>query len=388
MANKQTRSAKGSGTIRKRSDGRWEARYSLGFDPRTGKQIQKSIYGKTQKEVRQKLTAITTEIDNGTYTEPSKTKVSEWLETWLRDYIGNVKPATVKSYQDHVKLNIVPYIGTVQLSKLTTPMIQTMYNDLQRDKALSPKTIKNVHGVLHRALEQAQKMGFIRNNPTEAVTLPRIEKKQIKPLEDEELTAFLNAIKGNPYELVFFVTVFTGLREGEVLGLTWDCVNFSNGTLLINKQHGKVKGTKEYKFSSLKNDKPRLLTVADAVMDALRHQKIRQEIWADVAGSAWENPDNLVFTTETGRYLCNQTVYLAFKKVVKSLGLEEVRFHDLRHTFAVNSLKSGDDIKTVQENLGHHTAAFTLDTYAHVTSGMKKSSASRMDQYIKSVTTA
>ena len=126
MAKKQTRSAKGSGTIRKRSDGRWEARYSLGFDPKTGKQVQKSIYGKTQKEVRQKLTAITTEIDNGTYTEPSKTKVSEWLETWLRDYIGNVKPATVKSYQDHVKLNIIPYIGTVQLAKLTTPMIQTM----------------------------------------------------------------------------------------------------------------------------------------------------------------------------------------------------------------------------------------------------------------------
>ena len=297
MAKKQTRSAKGSGTIRKRSDGRWEARYSLGFDPKTGKQVQKSIYGKTQKEVRQKLTAITTEIDNGTYTEPSKTKVSEWLETWLRDYIGNVKPATVKSYQDHVKLNIIPYIGTVQLAKLTTPMIQTMYNDLQRDKGLSPKTIKNVHGVLHRALEQAQKMGFIRNNPTEAVTLPRIEKKQIKPMEDEELTAFLNAIKGNPYELVFYVTVFTGLREGEVLGLTWDCVDFSNGTLLINKQHGKVKGTKEYRLSSLKNDKPRLLTVADAVMDALRHQKVRQKIWKDVAGSAWDNPDNLVFTT-------------------------------------------------------------------------------------------
>ncbi len=267
-------------------------------------------------------------------------------------------------------------------------MIQTMYNDLQRDKGLSAKTVKNVHDVLHRALEQAQKMGFIRNNPTETVTLPRIEKKQIKPLEDKELTVFLNAIKGNPYELVFFVTVFTGLREGEVLGLTWDCVDFFNSTLLINKQHSKVKGTKEYRFSSLKNDKPRLLTVADAVMDALRHQKVRQKIWKDVAGSAWDNPDNLVFTTELDRYLCNQTVYLAFKKVVKSLGLEEVRFHDLRHTFAVNSLKSGDDIKNIQENLGHHTAAFTLDTYAHVTSGMKKSSASRMDQYIKSVTTA
>lgn len=388
MKTKTTRNARGGGNIRKRSDGRWEGRYSLGFDPKTGKQVQKSIYGKTQQEVRKKLAAVIATIDDGTYSEPSRMKLSEWLETWLRDYIGNVKPATVKSYTDHVHLNIVPYIGNVELSKLTTPMIQRMYNDLQRDKELSAKTVKNVHGVLHRALEQAQKLGFIRNNPTGAVTLPRIEKKQIKPMEDEELAAFLNAIKGNPYELVFFVTVFTGLREGEVLGLTWDCVDFDHGTLFINKQHSKVKGTKEYAFSSLKNDKPRKLEVADHVTDALRKQKARQAIWQDALGDAWENSDNLVFTTETGRYLCNQTVYLAFKKVVKSLGLETVRFHDLRHTFAVNSLKAGDDIKTVQENLGHHTAAFTLDTYAHVTSGMKRDSASRMDRYIQTLTSA
>lgn len=385
MTNKQTRGPKGGGTIRKRSDGRWEARYSLGFDPKTGKQVQKSIYGKTQKEVRQKLTAITTEIDNGTYTEPSKTKVSEWLKTWLRDYIGNVKPATVKSYQDHVKLNIIPYIGAAQLAKLTTPMIQTMYNDLQRDKGLSPKTIKNVHGVLHRALEQAQKMGFIRNNPTEAVILPRIEKKQIKPMEDDQLTAFLNAIKGHPYELVFFVTVFTGLREGEVLGLTWDCVNFQTGTLLINKQHGKIKGTREYAFSSLKNDRPRRIEAAPAVIEALQKQRQNQIAWRSACPELWNNHDNLVFTTEWGRYLCNYTVYKAFKKIVRDLGMEQVRFHDLRHTFAVNSLRAGDDIKTVQGNLGHHTASFTLDTYGHVTSEMLHASASRMEHFIKTV---
>lgn len=388
MANRSTRSAKGGGTIRKRPDGRWEARYSLGFDPKTGKQVQKSVYGKTQKEVRQRLSAITAEIDNGTYSEPSQMKLSDWLETWLRDYIGNVKPATVKSYTDHVHLNIVPYIGNVELSKLTTPMIQRTYNDLQRDKELSAKTVKNVHGVLHRALEQAQKLGFIRNNPTGAVTLPRIEKKQIKPMEDEELAAFLNAIKGNPYELVFFVTVFTGLREGEVLGLTWDCVDFDHGTLFINKQHSKVKGTKEYAFSSLKNDKPRLIEVAPTVMDALHRQRRRQAAWQQALGEFWNNADNLVFTNETGRYLCNYCVYKAFKKVVRDLGMEYVRFHDLRHTYAVNSLKAGDDIKTVQGNLGHHTASFTLDTYGHVTAGMRHASASRMDQYIQSITNA
>ena len=261
-----------------------------------------------------------------------------------------------------------------------------MYNTLQHEKGLSPKTIKNVHGVLHRSLTQAQKMGYIRQNPLDAVTLPRIEKAQIKPMEEEDLTRFLKAIKGNPYELVFFVTVFTGLRQGEVLGLTWDCVNFDQNTLYINKQHGKVKGGKEYVFSSLKNDKPRMVVAADGVMDVLKKQKARQQRWAELAGDGWNNADNLVFTTELGRYLSNQTVYLAFKKVVKALGLENVRFHDLRHTFAVNSLKAGDDIKTVQENLGHHTASFTLDVYAHVTGGMKQDSAKRMEQYLQRVT--
>lgn len=386
MATRKTKGAKGGGTIRQRPDGRWEARYTLGIDPGTGKQIQKSVYGKTQKEVRQKLTAITAEIDEGTYMDVPRLKTADWLNTWVEEYIGNVKPATRKSYQDHVRLNIIPYVGAVPLSKLTAAMIQQMYNELQTDKGLSPKTIKNVHGVLHRALEQAQKMGYIRNNPLTAVTLPRIEKKQIKPLEDNELCAFLKEIRGDTYELVYFVTVFTGLRQGEVLGLTWDCVNFEKHTLLINKQHGKKKDTCEYCFSSLKNDRPRLIEAADGVMDALKKQQIRQQRWAARLKDGWENSDNLVFTTETGRYLCNQTVYLAFKKVMRRLHLDATRFHDLRHTYAVNSLKSGDDIKTVQENLGHQTAAFTLDVYAHATSSMKHESANRMDQYIHNVT--
>ena len=118
-------------------------------------------------------------------------KLSAWLEEWLRDYIGNVKNSTVKSYQDHVRLNITPYIGDIALNKLSTAHVQKMYNELLREKGLSPKSIKNVHGVLHRALDQAIKMGYIKNNPLNAVMLPRIEKAQIKPLEDDALVAFL-----------------------------------------------------------------------------------------------------------------------------------------------------------------------------------------------------
>ena len=379
------KSAKGAGTLRKRSDGRWEGRYSIGFDAKTGKQIQKSVYGKNQKEVRQKISQIVTEIDDGSYIEPNTMKLGTWMDIWLQDYTGNVKPATYSAYEEHVRVHIKPYLGDIQLMKLAPHMVQRVYNMLIREKGLSPKSVKNIHGVLHRAVEQAKKLGYLKENPLEAVIVPRVEKKQIKAMEDNDMVSFLQAIKGTRYELVLFVTAFTGLRQGEVLGLTWDCVNFENNTLLINKQHNRVKGDTEFRFSSLKNDKIRVLTVAADVMDPLRKQQRLQKQWALEAGSLWDNSSNLVFTNELGRYINNKTLYMNFKKVMASVGLTSLRFHDLRHTYAVNSLKAGDDIKTVQENLGHATASFTLSTYAHATPGMKRESANRMEQFIKSL---
>ena len=315
LANKKTtKNAKGAGTIRKRPDGRWEGRYSTGFDPKTGKQIQKSVYGSSQKEVRQKISKITSEIDEGIYTDPCHMKLGTWLDIWLKEYTGNLKASTLSIYDSHVRTHLKPNLGQIQLGKLAPHMVQHLYNELLNERGLSAKTVKNLHGALHRAMEQAKQLGYIHVNPLDAVIVPRVEKTQIETLADDEMLRFLNVIKGEPDELIYFVTVFTGLRQGEVLGLTWDCVDFENNTLLINKQHSKRKGSKVYEFSSLKNDKPRLLSPANGVMEALRKQKAIQEAWAEAAGSAWNNADNLVFTTETGRYPSNQTICLAFKK--------------------------------------------------------------------------
>ncbi len=383
MPNKKTtKSAKGSGTIRKRPDGRWEGRYTLGQDPMTGKQKQKSVYGKTQHEVRQKLSQISVEIDEGIYVEPTTMKVGAWLDIWLKEYTGNVKPATYSVYEEHVRVHIKPYVGEVRLTRLAPHMVQAMYNTLLNDRHLSPKSIHNIHGAFHKAMEQAKVLGYLRTNPLDAVVIPRAEKKQITTVTDEAMTDFLQAIRGNPYELVLFVSAFTGMRQGEVLGLTWDCVDFEKGTILINKQHNRVKGIPGHHFSSLKNEKTRVLTAASDVMDALRKQQEQQAEWAIAVGELWDNSENLVFTTETGRYINNKTLYVNFKRVMKEIGLEGVPFHALRHTYAVNSLRAGDDIKTVQENLGHATAGFTLSTYAHSTPGMKQESAKRMEGFI------
>lgn len=376
-----SRNAQGNGSIRKRKDGTWEARYTVGRDMQTGKQIQKSVYGKTQQEVRKKLSQITTDMDNGVFTEPSKLTVGQWLDIFLSEYNKNVKEFTQKSYEIYCKNHLKPMLGRIKLTALTTPMIQKAYNDILAGKTsrkpLLPKSLKNCHGVLHKALKIAQKMGYIRYNPAEAVVLPRVEKPQIEPLTDNDIANFLKEIQGHKYEDLFKVTLFTGMREGEVLGLTWDCVNFEKHSISIEKQLicEKKKGG-EYKFAPLKNDKCRveqLPTSIFKIFEQLRFLPMSN------------NSMNLVFVDENGKNLLHKTVLANYKAVAKKIGIPNSRFHDLRHTFAVLSLQNGDSIKTVQENLGHATAAFTMQVYGHVSDRMKKESADRMENYISAI---
>lgn len=391
-----TRAAHGSGTIRKKVVTRngtsytyWEARVTIGRDPGTGKQLRRSFSGKTQKEVRQKMQAAAVAVDNGDYFEPSKLTVSTWLDIWTKEYLNSVKPRTVEAYKSNIETHIKPAIGAVRLYSLTPVDIQRLYNGLINQKTgepLSPKTKKNIHGTLHKALEKAVSIGYIRHNPADRPDLPKVERAEIKPLDDAEIVSFLDIIKGHEYEPVYIVTLFTGLREGEVLGLTWDCINFTNGKITIKQQLQKRRGSGGiYELVSTKNGKTRTITPAQLVMQTLREQRRTQLNERFRAGKAWNNPWNLVFTNSLGGHFCAQTVYLHFKKLAAAAGVPNARFHDLRHSYAVAALRSGDDIKTVQENLGHHTAAFTLDTYAHVTEQMKQESSRRMDSFIEGI---
>ena len=188
-----------------------------------------------------------------------------------------------------------------------------------------------------------------------------------------------------PYEAVFLVILFTGLRQGEVLGLTWECVDFAAGTVLISKQLQKMRsGDRGYYLASTKSGKSRKLTPAPSVMKLLRHQQAIQAEWRLRAGAAWQD-SGLVFTNKLGGHLMPHTVYQNYKKVVASIGRPDARFHDLRHSYAVAAIRGDDDIKTVQGNMGHATAAFTLDVYGHVTDQMKQASAARMEKFIQSV---
>lgn len=316
--------------------------------------------------------------------------MGDWLDTWADQYLGNVKPMTVKNYREHIANHIKPELGSIRISNLTTTDIQKFYNSLGQPEGdrpgLAPKTIKCIHGILHKALQQAIAVGYLRTNPTEACSLPRVERKEIHPLNDEDIQKFLQAIRGHRYEALYLTALFTGLRRGELCGLTWDCVDLDAGKIIVKKQLQNIPGSPgEYRFVSLKNDKSRSITIASSLVNVLRQHKESQNILMRNAKELWMDT-GFVFTNEVGDHLSPSTVYHQFKKIAVSIDLSDARLHDLRHSFAVASFRAGDDIKAVQSNLGHHTAAFTLDVYGHVTEEMKRDSANRMEAFIQNVT--
>ena len=357
----------------------YEARYTEGFDPRTGKQIQRSITDKSKKVVAQKLKAAVAAIDAGTYKAPCKMTVAQWLDIWVAEYLNSVKPLTKHNYNKQVQKHLKPALGAARLETLDTHTIQRFYNSLIAS-GLSPKTVKNIHGILHCALQQAIACDYIYRNPVDACKLPKVTKPEIKPLEPEEIARLLKEAEQDDYCNLFIVAMFTGMRQGELLGLAWECVDFQTGIITVKQQLQCKDGN--YFLETPKSGKNRTILPAPIVMDALRNQLERQQKEQEQAGKMWDNQFNLVFTDALGKYLVRRTVVKHFKKISQRAGIsDDARFHDLRHSFAVSSLYAGDDIKTVQANLGHATAQFTLDVYGHVTQKMRQESANRMQKF-------
>lgn len=412
---KDTRRAKGTGNIRKRTVERggkpytfWEAAVTTGHDPGTGQQIRKTFTGKTQKEVREKMQAAAVAVQDGDFFEPAKMTVAEWLDLWLKEYSADWKYKTKEKYETVCRVHLKPALGATKLSKLTTPQIQSFYNELgrtgkvttkmdkksgktvERREPLSPKSIRLVHGVLSKALNTAVRVGYIKRNAAELCTTPKLEKKEISPLTDAQIKEFVSLCAGEDYGRIYKLILFTGLREGEALGLTWDCIDFQAGTLKIKQQLQRQGETDE--LVPLKNSKPRYLTAPAFVMQLLKEERthqIEQRLAAGELWQGWQSAEEmktaLVFLRDDGSNITAAALYQRYKHLAEKIGKPESRVHDLRHTFAVLSLQNGDNVKTVQDNLGHATAAFTLDVYGHVSERMKEDSAARMQAYIENM---
>lgn len=365
--------------IRQRSNGTWEGRY-YGADGR-----QHSVYGRTKGEVKDKLSAKRTEVSQGVCDTETDLTVEQWGREWLQNFKADrVRPSTMDNYDTYFRLHILPYIGHIKLKDLTTLNVQRLYLQLER-KGLSPKSIHDIHGTIHGMLDKAVKMDLLHRNVSRNCELPRVIRHEMHPLNKEEMVRFMELAKDDPYYLMMRFDFFTGLRESELIGLSWDCVNFEKHTLRVYRQFiriasGPDKGKMVY--TPLKNSKERTITLTTSAMNVLKEAKRKQSEMRLRAGSSWANEYNMIFTRENGRFVRFKTLYVHFKNIVKKMGRPEVRVHDIRHTFALLSLQSSVDPKTLSEALGHATVAFTLDVYGHSNEDMKQQAADRLEQLI------
>ena len=370
--------ANGEGSIRKRKDGRWEGRYTAGHDPATGKTIYKNVLGKTQAEVKEKLKRAIEDSAKLDMSKVGQYTVGQWMDVWFENYAKiKVRPSSHQTYRGYIENHIKPNIGSIPLNKLTSLELQKLYKKLlgngrverieskKQPKGLSAKTVRNINQIISSALNLAIEQKLILTNPTDACALPKLEHREMKTLPAEQLTSFLREAKESSVFEMYYIELATGLRRGELLGLKWNDIDLEHGSLRVQRQIARIDGEIVEAPLKTKNAYRTLPLSADAI-DVLKAQKKKC------------GPSQYVFPSPTGGPISPDSVLHMLHRVLKRAGLPKVRFHDLRHTFATLALQNGVDIKTVSGMLGHFSAGFTLDTYAHVTTAAQKEAANTM----------
>lgn len=379
-AKDNTRYVRGGGSVRQRPDGRWEARCTI-----NGK--RRSFYGMKQADVLKAMRDAQAEAESKSYVEPSKMTFGEWIEFWYNEYNRpNLKQSSRETRDYHLKHYILPALGAIKLQDLDTNTLQRYYNNLTT--RLAVYTIKaNPRSMISCALQQAVKCGYISANPDTLCILPRRVKKEFKPFSEREIETFLALLREEKplFRNLYTTILFTGMRIGEALGLPWSAIDFESGAITIRQQlQGDTYST--HYIETPKNGKPRTIYPPSIVLDTLKEVRDQQKASRAIAGELYDNSLGLVFTNPLGRPLLGVTVRFRFKKIVEQMDRPDMRVHDLRHTYAVMAFRAGDDPKTVQNALGHHTAEFTLDVYAHVMEDATRGSAGRMQTYYESIT--
>lgn len=390
---------KGIPAIRQRKDKNgkkldvWEAMITMGRDPGTGKVKRLPIYGKTQEECKDKLIETMQSIKTQTFVEPHKTTLEQWLDTWLTEYKkGNIRPTTYSSYEYIIRVHLKPKLGKALIRELKPDQVQKFYNE-RKSSGLSARTVRYIHVVLHEALEQAMRNNLVVRNVSEATTLPKQEKKEMRVLSQNEQDKFLNALDNDKLGIIFKLDLATGLRRGELLGLRWKDIDFKESSLRVNQAlyRAKVnfdKDSKEKKteviFQKPKTKKgERSIPLFSSIVSDLKAHKVNET--AKFKELEWDDlkikqhlKEGLVFTNELGGFIEPRNLTRKFYNLVKAANIPQANFHSLRHSFATRLLEMNENPKVVQEMLGHSSITLTLDTYSHVMPELKKAAVDKL----------
>ena len=378
--------ANGEGSIRKRSDGRWEGRYTVGYDE-NGKVKMKNVLGKTQAEVKEKLKE---KIEESKVLDVAKSEsytVAEWAALWFEVYAKpNIRERTADYYNRYITKHIVPCLGDIKLNKLTGRQIQKMYNDLldhgrervsqkEKNPGLSGTYVHGVHVMLHNCLNRAVKERLLVRNPADDVIVPKIDKKEMKILPPEQVKAYLKAASVRGVLPLFYLELTSGLRKGEIAALLWSDLDVENCTLSVTKQlvssrDGELKITQPKTATSV-----RLISLPQETVELLKEEHAK-------------HPLNIYMfpSPRTGGMYHPDSIVKLHEKILNDAGIEHLRFHDLRHSFATYALQSGADVKTLSCMLGHYSAGFTLNTYCHATRDMQADAAKKIGGFMSAQT--
>jgi integrase len=356
----------GEGTISRRKNGGWMAQYVV-YTAEGRK--RKTVYGKTRADVAKKLSRALSDRESGLVFDDKGLTVEEYLDRWLKDSVRDtVRNTTYERYKELIGLHIAPALGR-KLKALTPAHVQGFYRD-RLDRNLSAATVQKMHVVLHKALDQAVRWSLVSRNVTDAVKAPRPTPTEIRPLDQKQAKALLEAARGEPFEALYVLAVTTGMRQGELLGLKWEDVDLENGLVWVRRTL--TRSEAHLVLGEPKTRKSRrTVRLTDAAVKALRVHLRRQLDEVERLGDLYEDR-GLVFATQSGTLLHPSNLRnRSFAPLLKKAALPTIRFHDLRHTCATLLLGRNVNPKVVSEMLGHATIAITLDTYSHVLPDMQ-----------------
>ena len=364
----------GEGSITKRKDGRWMARYTV----HTAKgPKRKHIYGRTRQEVAEKLSKAASDRAGGLIFDGDHETLGAYLQRWIDEVVrGTVKQPTLENYAYIARLHIIPQLGRVRLSALKARDVRRLYRE-KLDTGLSPRTVQIIHTVLRKALQQAVRDDVLPRNVCDAVTAPRQTKKEMRPLTPEQAKRLLENLREDRLGALYVLAVTAGLREGELLGLRWEDADLERGVLRVRRQLTRTRVG--LSFTTPKRGKARVVRLTDMAIAALEVHREAQNGERAGAGSLWQEM-GLVFTSTIGTPVdVGNLTYRSFRPLLKRSGLPRIRFHDLRHTCATLLLSKGTHPKIVQEMLGHANISMMMDTYSHVLPDMQERAVSAMD---------